>query len=313
MATSGSVNFIITRDDIIKYALLNVGAIGDGDTPTSNQYTDGAFYLNMIMKAWHNDGMPLWALKEGYILPIADTNTISLGPSGGHATLSYVHTTISADEASGQTTISLTATTGMSASDNIGVELDDGTIQWTTISGAPTSTTALLATALTGAASEGNHVYTYTTKIQRPLKILEAQRMDSTASTESPIDVYTHNEYFEQSDKTTEGQVLKLWYNPQLLNGIVSIWPRFQDGDDIIKIWFHRPFEDFDATGDNPDCPQEFYMALVWELSWALSPGWGVPLDERKMFLQEAAMLKAQALSFNQEEGSVRISPSYGW
>src|SRR3990167_4387248 len=125
MATSGSVNFATSRDSLIKYALLNVGGIGEGDTPTSTQYTDGAVYLNMIMKSWHNDGMPLWALKEGYILPVSDTNSINLGPSGGHATLTYTRTTLGGDEASGQTSLTVASITGISNADNIGIELDD--------------------------------------------------------------------------------------------------------------------------------------------------------------------------------------------
>ncbi len=311
MATSGSVDFALTRDQIIKYGLLNVGAIGDGDTPSTNQYTDGAIYLNMIMKAWHNDGMPLWALKEGYIFPIADTNSISLGPTGGHASLSYVHTQLASAAASTATSLTVDSITGISASDNIGIELDDGTIHWTTVNGAPSGTTVVITSGLASAASADSHVYTYTTKIQRPLKILDARRLDyENSSNESQIQVVVHGDFFDISSKTTEGEPNTLWYNPQLTNGIANIWPRFQNGNSIIKIWFHRPFEDFDATGDNPDCPQEFYMALVWQLSWALSVPWGVPLDERKMFLQEAEKLKQEALAFVMEEGSLHISPN---
>jgi len=169
-----------------------VGAIGDGDTPTTNQYTDGAFYLNMIMKSWHNDGMPLWALKEGYILPVSSTNTVTLGPSGGHATLSYTHTTIGADEATGQTALTVASITGITNGDYLGIELDDGTIQWTTVNGVPSGTTVTATASLTDDASEGNHVYAYTTKIQRPLKILEAALFNSTDSTERQIEVIPH-------------------------------------------------------------------------------------------------------------------------
>ena len=309
MATSGSINFATSRDDLIKYALLNVGAIGEGDTPTATQYTDGAVYLNMIMKAWHNDGMPLWALKEGYILPVSDTNSISLGAGGGHATLSYVRTTLGGDEASGQTALTVASITGISASDNLGIELDDGSIQWTTVSGAPSGTTVTAATALTGAAASGNNVYTYTTKINRPIKILRASFFNESANTDTPVEVVTHSDLFDISDKETEGQPNILWYNPELSLGKANIYPRFQDGSGVIKIFFQRPMEDFDASGDEPDCPQEFYMALLWQLSWSLSPAWSVPIKERQLFLQEATILKQQALDFMMEEGSLRIYP----
>ena len=309
MATSGSVNFATSRDSLIKYALLNVGGIGEGDTPTSTQYTDGAVYLNMIMKSWHNDGMPLWALKEGYILPVSDTNSINLGPSGGHATLTYTHTTLGADEAAAQTSLTVSSITGITNGDYLGIELDDGSVQWTTVNGVPSGTTVVATTALTGAASSGNHVYAYTTKIQRPVKILEATRWDEGTNNDSPVVVRTHNEWFNQSSKESEGEPNTLWYDPQLTQGIAKIWPRFENGNSVIKIWFHRPYEDFDAAGDEPDCPQEFYMALLWQLSWALSPSWSVPLDERRQWLAEAEKLKQEALAFNMEEGSLMISP----
>jgi hypothetical protein len=312
MATSGSVDFNITRDNIIKYALLNIGAIAQGDTPTSTQVTDAAVYLNLIVKAWHAAGMPLWALKEGYILPVSDTNTITLGPSGGHATLSYVHTQLGGDEATGQTALTVDSITGISASDVIGIELDDGSIQWTTVSGAPSGTTVTVADALTGDAAEDNHVYVYTSKIQRPLKILEASFYNEDSQTDTPVEVLTHNEWFELSNKETEGQPIQLTYLPNLERGTAYVWPRFQNGDGVIKIWFHRPYEDFDSATDNPDFPQEFYMALVWALSWAIAPSYGVPLEERKMMLQEAEKLKMEALSFVMEEGSMYLQPSNG-
>jgi len=311
VATSNSVDFTVTRDNLVKYALLNVGGIGDGESPSSNQLTDCSMILNMIAKAWHSDGMPLWALKEGYILPVSDTNQVLLGPSGGHATLSYVHATLTASSAG--VTIDIADTTGISNTNSIGVELDDGTMHWTTVNGVPTATVITLTSGLASTASVGNHVYAYAAKIQRPLKILEAisMNMGNPPNTEVEVQVTTHNDFFFTSDTTSESsQALKLWYDPQLINGIVSIWPRFQDGGNIIKIWFHRPFEDFDAAGDNPDFPQEFYLPLLWQLSWAISPQYGVQLKERTMFLQEAAILKKAALDFVMEEGSLRISPN---
>ena len=44
------------------------------------------------------------------------------------------YTTLDADEAASQTVLSVTSTSGFANSDNIGIELDDGTRQWTTIS-----------------------------------------------------------------------------------------------------------------------------------------------------------------------------------
>src|SRR6185436_1436929 len=89
---------------------------------------------------------------------------------------SYGRTTISAAEAAGQTVISITSNTDattnpgttvtMTSGDYVGIELDDGTLHWSTISGTP-STTMTIVDALTSAAASGNYVWWFTARAQR--------------------------------------------------------------------------------------------------------------------------------------------------
>lgn len=64
MSTSGVSTYNITRDGIIAGALRLVGAIAQGETPTATQVTESAEALNLMIKAWEADGMPLWGLTE---------------------------------------------------------------------------------------------------------------------------------------------------------------------------------------------------------------------------------------------------------
>ncbi len=52
MATSGSTDFSVSRDDIIKRALRIIGVLAQGETPTTNQTTEAAVALNGLVKAW---------------------------------------------------------------------------------------------------------------------------------------------------------------------------------------------------------------------------------------------------------------------
>lgn len=72
-----------------------------------------------------------------------------------------IETTIGADEATGQTTITVASSTGMTAAEKIAIILDIGTIHATTVSSVTNSTTIVIDDALTGKASSGNRVYTY--------------------------------------------------------------------------------------------------------------------------------------------------------
>lgn len=76
--TSGSTDFSITRDDIIKRALRLIGALAQGETPTTDQVTEAAVALNGLVKAWQADGMPLWAIKERSITLVANQSTYTL-------------------------------------------------------------------------------------------------------------------------------------------------------------------------------------------------------------------------------------------
>ncbi len=52
MALSGTWAFTIVRDEIIREALLNIGAIGEAEIPTAQEVTDCARKLNTLVKQW---------------------------------------------------------------------------------------------------------------------------------------------------------------------------------------------------------------------------------------------------------------------
>lgn len=311
MSTSGSVDHSTSRDELIKYALLNVGGISKGVTPDSTDVTDTAYILNNIVKQWNVKlGMPLWALKTGYILPIADTNSMTVG---SHCVTSYVQTTIGADEASGQTTLTVASITGISSGDVLGVELDDGSIHWTTVNGAPAAGEVVATDAITDDASEGNIVYAYTTtnRITRPLRVVHAYTHDESSEADTPVTIISHQEYADLGTKDSESYPTQLYYDPQLGTAATFYWyPRHIDGNKVITIRYHRPFEDFDAAADEPDFPQEWFFPLLWYLSWAMSGKYGVDVETRQQWLREAKILIDETEGGLMEEGSVFLQPS---
>ncbi len=79
MATSGSTDFSVSRDDIIKRALRIIGVLAQGETPTTNQTTEAAVALNGLVKAWEADGMPLWAIKSFSVPLTTGVSTYQIG------------------------------------------------------------------------------------------------------------------------------------------------------------------------------------------------------------------------------------------
>lgn len=82
MATSGSYDWEMTRNEIITDAYAACGAVDENDTLTSAQTTKGARVLNGIVKTMAGTmGMPLWALTTTSFTPTVNTPSYTIGIS----------------------------------------------------------------------------------------------------------------------------------------------------------------------------------------------------------------------------------------
>lgn len=314
MALSNQVTFALTRDDLITQALQHIGAIGDGDTPNPTQIAECSTLLNMLIKSWQPDGLQLWMRYYGYILPSNTTPTL-VGAEGGHAVTQYVYTTTTAGSSSGGSTITVADATSINDTDVIGIELDDGTMQWTTVSGTPVGSVVTLASNLTGDVADGADVYAYqvTAKITRPYDIIEAFRRHSVDQTDTPLVRLTSQEYNLLGNKNTTGIPVQWFYDKGLNfstsgypgNGAFYVWPIFQNGDDVIVFKYIKLFDDLAGATDNPEFPQEWFLPLMLGLAWLLGPKHGLPLKERQMLFQEMMMIKKMVLDADQEWDSI--------
>lgn len=311
MGTSGSTDWAVTRDEIIKAAYRLV--VSDEDfTPTTNQTNNASLLLNAIVKSYNAKlGMPLWALDTAVILPVTGTNSINFGPTGGHITESYVTTTLTADSASSDTTIDVSSVSGIANTYYIGVELDNGDMHWTTVNGAPSGTTVTLTTGVTSAATTGNRVYCYQTKAPRALRITHAFARDSANSIDIPVRIIASHEWLDYTNKSTETNYpLTITYLPTLDNGTVRIWPRWSSGDWVLIVQYHRPLEDFDATSDNPDFPVEWNLPLIYELAVALAPTYNLDINRLAMLRKERDKWVKEVGDNDYEEGSLFLQPA---
>lgn len=309
MATSNSADFSITREDIIRDAMLMLGEAAEGEAVTAERTNECSRRLNMMVKAWMANGAKLWAMKNATLFLTVGTASYSLGATGTHCTNTYVQTTLSTAEALGSTSLGLTAFAGMAASDNIGIVQDNNTIHWTTISGSPGAATTI-AVGLASAAAAGNVVFTYTTKINRPQRIdTTAAYWRSSAGQDTPVKIISRAEYAQLSNKTTPGKLVQAFYDPQLTNGLLNVWPTPDSAADVLRFWYERILEDFDAAADNPDFAIEWGEALIYGLADRMAPSAGVSMVERAYFKLEAAEKFAIATGYDRENASTFFQP----
>ena len=313
MATSGSIDLTASRDDIIQEALELLGVLPEGESPNSNQLTSAARTLNYMMKAWQADGLNLFAVQQVYLfLQEAQSSYSLISSTTDHYTATFTETTTSATSASGASTLTVTSITGISASDKIGVYQDDGSVHWTTVNGAPSGSTVTLTAVLTDDVSSGAVVYAYTSKANRPMRITEAVLHNFDSGNDTSLTNGSRDEYFNQSTKTSDGAVNLVYYDPQVAAPKLFVWPQADDERDYLKLYIQRTLEDVDAAANTVDFPQEWFMALAYNLAMVLGPKHGKPVTAMSTIASIAEREYQRVKAFDSELVSVYFGPRNG-
>lgn len=301
--------FSTTRDEVLKYAYQEMGVLGEGDTPSTVQITEGTWFLQSLIKLWATDGMPLWDMRTGYILPTTGVSSVLLGANSANSVSAYVPTTVSIS--SSGTTLNVTSGTGIANSNGIGIDLGTGVVFWTTVSNI-SGTVITLGTALPSTVAAGNVVYAYATanRITRPLRVISAYQYNTLDNTRFRIRVITKDEYYSLGGPTGVGVPTQVYYDPQLGDGNFYVYPRFLGGNYIVQITYHKEFDNVDTGTDTFDFPQEYYLSLMKAVASTMGGKYGMDKDRRGALMAEAHEMKQMALDNGTEEGSFRIVPN---
>lgn len=319
MASSGSVDLSVTRDQIIQHVLESLGVMGAGETTSSLSFTNNSSHvvlaLNMLVKQWSGQadfapGLKMWSRKRGYLFLCGAQSVYTLGPTTTATgttnkwASSYVTTTVSGSEAAGQTVITVASATGISDTNRIGIELDDGTMHWTVVNGAPSGANVTITASLASAAASGNRVFVYATTAQarRPLEILTAN-LRSFDSSNVPTDVPINarmllGQYEAIASKAADSDPYDLYYEQTLTDGTVYLDVEPSDVSKIIRMVYLSPIEDFDAASDTPDYDQNWYLPLMLGTEYLVAPTFGRAdlLPAIKAQRDEAIMIARNAI-----------------
>jgi len=159
-----------------------------------------------------------------------------------------------------------------------------------------------------------------------PLKVLDMYYRNTTSGADTPLLPITKDEYDRLSPKATTGVPNQVFYQtPEAVDSAVNsgnaygtfhFFPALSTtfiADNTIYYTGQHPYQDFDASTDQPDIPRYLTNALVWALADQLAYEYGVGLSERDRITKKAQVHKAIAMSFDQEEGSLFLSPEPRW
>jgi len=293
MATSSSWNYSLTAANLIQASLEDLGVITPGATVASADSTLALRRLNLIVKQYQArsdsfPGLKIHTRQRVTLLLAKGQQTYLIGPAStdSRASTAMGRTTVATAYSSGTSLVVAAAsdtttypgtTISMANSDIIGVELDNGTIAYTTISSISGAPTITLAGALGSAAAVGNYVWWFTSRAQR-LPFVEAAVLRNENRIDTELGIYTDvREYdIRTADKYADGAPTMLLIEPLVLNTRVTLNSQPTNVTDQIILTGFYPAEDYDATTDDIAFPQEAYRFLSWELAFALAPSYGV-------------------------------------
>jgi hypothetical protein len=318
-STSGAYyNFSVTRDQIIRQAMLDMGALQEAEVPTAEETTDMARLLNMITKQWMGNtdfapGLKVWTRKRGELFLSPSQYVYSLGQSSpdnwveSTTGLSYPNkygqTNVSGTVAAGTTVIPVASTSQLNINDYIGF-LIGGSIFWTTVSNIGVGTVTIPAPGLTGGiqANGASYVWNYTKKGVRPLALITATLRDIYFN-DTPLRIFTTVEEYEalptKAAPTNIADPTAVLYESHFKSQNPSgrLYLDVGGAQDVTKhlhLTHLAPTEDFLNPGDAPDYPQQWYDPLTLELAKRGAPmfdcAWTPDLEE----LRKAAIAIAQ-------------------
>lgn len=297
-----------TFGDICRDALRDAGIVA-AQLPINNYHFQLAqSKANDVLAAWQGINIHLWAETEA-LLPLNPGQTeYRLGVGGDHCFTDYVYTTSTAAVSAAGIVIPC-STTGMAATNFIGIALEDGTRHWSTISSI-SSGSVTIANALPSAAAIGAGIYVYSSKIDRPIRVLSGRGATTHAGDEKDVILETRESYFKIVNKTDRSSSTNsFYYSPQLTNGRLYVWQAPENCNQVLRFTFVKPqYVNQDQT-ETVLIPSEWFLAFKWAIAYELGVSYGIDPNRLITIAQKAESSLSQVLGNDEEYDSFNFQP----
>jgi len=128
------------------------------------------------------------------------------------------------------------------------------------------------------------------------------------SSIDLPMFRLSRPDYYAIPNKTVQGYPTQWYYDRQRDGGTVYVWPAPDSTAGTLKFTYRRRIMDMDASGNNFDLPQEWYLAITHGLAVMLGPIYGKTGTPRYEDIKaKAAAAYDSVKSFDQSEGEASI------
>lgn len=309
MTTSGTVTFESNVNTIVQDAFRVTGILGEGQTLSAEQMNLGLRTLNRMLTHWNTQSIHLWKKRDIILYPVKNKTRFVLPTDRASYADDTIKTEIATAAVSGATAIIVDDSSGIVAADQIGIELDDGTIQWTTVASV-LGTTINLSAALTDDVAVDNHVYSYTTTIVKPLNLHDAQLIKQTDDSYA-ISIISEADYNSLSNKTTAGDPSQVYFKPLLSTSEIYVYQTFDSVKERLQLTCSFSIQDAGTIANTLDIPVEWERAVIYNLGKDLADFYRVDSDTYALVTNKAAAILDDVLAFDRETTSVMMAPDY--
>ena len=146
-----------------------------------------------------------------------------------------------------------------------------------------------------------------TTKIDRPTRVWSLNRLLSTGY-EIPLNPISRDEYQRLPSKTTPGSVVQYYYDPQMANGVLYVWPCPQVGTtDKIRGTCDRTIQDMINSDVTFDLPVEWADAMAFCLAERLWFEYPTTGTDYQLLAIRAKSGRDFILSYDRENANTQI------
>ncbi len=311
MATSNSTSWNATTNSIVTYAAKYLGFLGEGSQLSATEYNDCLWFLNAMVKQWiaKNDyapGLKMWLRQRGFAFLSSTTGSYQLGSLGGTGVSywanSYQYTISAGSNNAGATTINVVTSNGLTVAPipasnasltaalvpgmQVGIQCDDGSLFWTTVSTVPNGTSFTIPTGLLVSSNQsGNVIFAFSTVATAP-QVIENAVLRDAQQNDTVIQMLNLNQWMSSPSKQAPGftgDPIAIYYEPQLFgnNGLgggvlYTDVAGAQDTSKVLMLSYVTEIQDFVNPSDEMYFPKEWAMALTRGLARTIAPMFNV-------------------------------------
>jgi len=314
-----------TRNDIINRALTIIGAKAADEDAQDHDVELAAEALDDLIKMWQASGAHLWSRNSATLFLQPAQVRYRIGPtpnadgsftdSPDAATEEFTISSLAADMPQSSRVVTLgplsatahSSVREIAVGDHIGIAKPGGGFFWTTVKTVKPQILIADTAGVPELLESGARVFYFAKKIGKALRIPDARRQQGAPPFQAEIEMVQLGriDYLNLPNKQTAGTPVQFYYDPKRFNGDLFIWPAPVKVNEYINFTYYKPLDIFDDADDDADFPNEWILALKYNLAMNISGDIMGGIEPAPRVVAMAEDFYRRALEFDQGDAPV--------